>query len=121
MTLALLQTLEDLDAAMTGSATRPLLLFKHSLTCGSSAWAHEELEDFLAAAPVAVDARVVHVQTGRAVSQAIAERFGIRHESPQIFLVVAGQVVWHASHHRIRGREIAAAVSRAVATGPDRS
>src|SRR5512137_2238912 len=108
MRLTVLSTAAEFDAAVAASAGRPLLLLKHSLSCGTSAYAHEEVEDFLAQPPCPVDAYVVHVQTGRAVSNAVAERFGIRHESPQLFLIGDGRVVWHASHHRITRREIAA-------------
>ena len=118
MRLTALSTTEELEAAVTASAGRPLLLLKHSLTCGTSAYAREEVEDFLAQPQCPIDAYVVHVQTGRAVSNAVAERFGIRHESPQLFLIVDGRVVWHASHHRITRREIAAALDRHVAAPP---
>jgi bacillithiol system protein YtxJ len=115
MKITALSTAAELDAAVAASAGRPLLLLKHSLTCGTSAYAHEEFEDFLSEAGPPVDACVVHVQSGRAVSNAIAERFGIRHQSPQLFLIVDGRVVWHASHHRITRREIAAALDRHAA------
>jgi bacillithiol system protein YtxJ len=114
--LLLLTTLEDLDAAVAASEGRPLLLFKHSLTCGASAHAREEVEAFLSAPAPPADAWVVHVQTGRAISSAIADRFGIRHESPQVLLISKGKVVWHASHYGITRREIAAAVERHLPT-----
>jgi len=120
MKLTVLSTLDGLESALSGSSGRPLLLLKHSLTCGTSAYAHEEFEDFLAEPGPPVDACVVHVQSGRAVSNAIAERFGIRHESPQLLLISNGQVVWHASHHRITRREIAAALARCAAAPPPR-
>ena len=120
MPLKVLSTLDGLESALSGSSGRPLLLLKHSLTCGTSAYAHEEVEDFLAQPPCPIDAFVVHVQAGRAVSNAIAERFGIRHESPQLLLIANGQVVWHASHHRITRRDIAAALNRHVAVPPAR-
>ena len=116
MELNVLTTLGDLDDAIAGSERRPLLLLKHSLTCGTSAYACEEVETFLAEPPGSVEACIVHVQTGRAISNAIANRFGIRHESPQLLLICSGQVVWHASHYRITQREIATAVKRHLAS-----
>ena len=112
MRLRVLTTPDDLDTAVAGSRLRPLLLLKHSLTCGTSTYAHEELEALMAQDAPPADACVVHVQTGRALSNAIAERFGIRHESPQVLLIANGQVVWHASHHRITRREMTAALER---------
>jgi bacillithiol system protein YtxJ len=120
MPLRVLSTLDDFEGAVAGSGDRPLFLFKHSLTCGTSACAREQVEEFLAGPPRPVDAWIVHVQTGRAISDAIADRFGIRHESPQVVLVVAGRAVWHASHHRITQREMAAAVNRHSSAPPTR-
>ena len=120
MGLSVLSTLDDLAAAVAGSGDRPLILLKHSLTCGASAFALEIVEDFLAQPPCPITACVVHVQTGRALSDAIADRFGIRHESPQLLLISNGEVVWHASHYRITRREIAAALDRHVAIPPGR-
>jgi bacillithiol system protein YtxJ len=114
ITLRELRTMEDLDAALAASGGRPLLVFKHSLTCGTSAFAFEELERLAAAPPEAMEIGVVAVQHSRALSQAIAERWQIRHESPQALLVVDGQLRWHASHYRLTREVMADAISRAV-------
>jgi bacillithiol system protein YtxJ len=55
---------------------------------------------------------VVPVQASRDVSAALAERFGIRHESPQVMVVHDGQVVWHGSHFRATAGSITAALER---------
>lgn len=44
---------------------------------------------------------MVTVQTHRAVSNAIAQKLGVRHETPQALLVKSGRVVWSASHFRV--------------------
>ncbi|HSS48947.1 MAG TPA: monothiol bacilliredoxin BrxC family protein, partial [Thermoanaerobaculia bacterium] len=44
---------------------------------------------------------VIEIQVARAVSDALAQRTGVRHESPQIFLLRQGQVAWQASHYGI--------------------
>jgi bacillithiol system protein YtxJ len=41
------------------------------------------------------------VLADRAVARSIAERCGVRHESPQAILFEAGRPVWHASHGAI--------------------
>ena len=43
---------------------------------------------------------LIVVQHARPVSNAVVERFGVRHESPQALLLRDGRVVWHASHWR---------------------
>ena len=73
--------------------------------------AFDELEDFKQDAPP-VDVVIVDVLGHRALSRAIAERFNIRHESPQALLMLGGVIRWHASHYRIT----ADAMRRAVAS-----
>jgi len=41
------------------------------------------------------------VVADRPVARGIAERCGVRHESPQAILFEAGRPVWHASHDAI--------------------
>ena len=74
---------------MGESSTHPVLVFKHSLTCGTSAQALDELADHLehADGPHAHYA-LVTVQTHRDVSTAISARLGIRHETPQALLIM---------------------------------
>lgn len=78
------------------------LLFKHSTRCPISAHAHDEYQEWLAAAGEdrVRTARVLVVEA-RPVSNAIAERLKVRHESPQAILIEDGKVLWHASHHSI--------------------
>lgn len=106
-----LTSLEDLEAAVTGSFIHPVVIFKHSFSCGTSAEAHEELESALEQG-VAGRWYRVDVRASRRVSLAIAERFAIRHESPQLLLLVAGQVRWHASHYRVTRAAIDAALAQ---------
>jgi bacillithiol system protein YtxJ len=43
----------------------------------------------------------VLVREDRPLSLAVAERSGVRHESPQVICLVGGKAVKHASHHEI--------------------
>ena len=96
---------------MGESSAHPVLVFKHSLTCGTSAQALDELADHLehADGPHAQYA-LVTVQTHRDVSTAISTRVGIRHETPQALLIMGGRVVWSASHFRVTAEAIAKAI-----------
>ncbi len=96
-----IRTVADLDAAITSSHQQPALLFKHSVTCGISAVADEQVRQFLETTGAGMLCGLVLVQRARPVSLAIVERFGIRHESPQALLLRDGRVVWHASHWRV--------------------
>jgi thioredoxin 1 len=56
------------------------------------------------------DVHIVILQTDRPVSDAIAERTGIRHESPQAFVLKGGKSIYHASHYDITADDISAAL-----------
>ena len=84
------------------------LLFKHSTTCPISAQAHEEFQAFVK--DTNTSAAIVLVIEDRPVSNQIAEQFGIKHESPQIFLLEDGQVRWNTSHWKITRETLKEAV-----------
>lgn len=119
MTMKRLNTLEDLDAALARAATHPILIFKHSPTCGISAQADEEITTLLADPGWLTEVYVVFVQEGRLVSNEIARRLNVRHASPQVLLVQAGVVLWQTSHFRVTGQSIRAARQRAAAPMPE--
>ena len=103
----------SLDAAIAESAERPVLLFKHSRYCGVSCGALDELQSHIDSAPADVVYRVVTVQTHRPVSDAVAQRLGLRHETPQAILLRDGKVVWNASHFRITATQLDQALPKA--------
>ncbi len=105
-----LTAVEELDAVVAQSATRPTLLFKHSPTCGTSAQAHEEIESLVEDGSVPVDVYLISVRASRAVSNAVAQRFNLRHESPQVLIVRGGALMWNASHFRVTAAGIRAAL-----------
>jgi bacillithiol system protein YtxJ len=106
-----LESSESLADLLERSAARPQLIFKHSLYCGLSGVAFEELQAHLDRPDPSVDYWLVTVQTGRAVSDEVEERLGVRHESPQALLVMDGKVVWNASHRRVTAASLAEAIS----------
>jgi bacillithiol system protein YtxJ len=107
----------DALAAWLGRSHRePVLLFKHSLTCGTSAAAYEELAEYLAGSPGAPPCGMIVVQAHRSLSHEVAATLAVAHHSPQAFLVVDGTARWHASHWRITAAAVAGAVA-AVGVG----
>lgn len=111
-----LTSMAELDAVIASSHQQPVFIFKHSMTCGVSAVADEEVRRFLGTGEAVVCGRVV-VQSARPVSAAIAQRFGLRHESPQVLLVRDGQLVWNASHWKVTADALAGAVRAAAPAG----
>jgi bacillithiol system protein YtxJ len=101
-----LSDLDMLEAAIAESLERPVLLFKHSRTCGISCEALDELQAHLERGGVDAGYKMITVQSHRRVSDGVASRFGIRHETPQAILLRDGRPVWNASHFRITADEL---------------
>jgi monothiol bacilliredoxin len=105
-----LQTIEDLDQALSESGSQPVLFFKHSLTCSISSRALSEFNSYLETADPAVSYHLITVQTARKVSAEAASRLEIEHASPQAMLVCNGRLVWNASHFGITASSIDEAI-----------
>jgi bacillithiol system protein YtxJ len=109
--LTALSDLNMLDAAIAESCERPVLLFKHSRTCGISCEALDELLLHLERADAKAAYKLIVVQSHRPLSDEAAERLGVRHETPQAILLRGGRPVWKASHFRITADELCRALS----------
>lgn len=90
----------ELDALFEKSNEKAVVLFKHSTTCPISHGVYNEISKADA------DINLVVVQKARTVSSAIAEKTGVRHESPQAFVLKNGKVVYHASHYDITAADV---------------
>ena len=96
-----------LEAALAESQQRPVVLFKHSRTCGVSYGALDELQTHIERDGMDAAYKMIVVQSHRGISDTVSTRFGIRHETPQAIVIRDGAVVWKASHFRITADEIA--------------
>ncbi len=108
-----LRTVSDLDRLLAGSPAGPVLIYKHSVECGTSGVALEEIRDLAARPSIGARIGVILVQPARDVSNEVARRFSVRHESPQILLVQDGRVLWHASHYRVTAEAVLSELARA--------
>jgi bacillithiol system protein YtxJ len=96
-----LESIDDLDRLIDRSHDCPVVIFKHSASCGISSGVFDVVDGGLEA-----DVHLVVVQKNRDVSNHIAHRTGIRHESPQAIVLHKGAAVYHASHWDIEPTEI---------------
>jgi bacillithiol system protein YtxJ len=101
MPLKHLSDINELDAAIAESRERPVLLFKHSRTCGISCGALDELRAHVEDDATRAAYRLITVQSHRHLSDEAAARLGVRHETPQAILLRDGRAIWAASHFRI--------------------
>lgn len=90
-----LESEQDLEQAIEESKDSPVMLFKHSTTCSISSTVLSRLERKW---DLDIPAYFLDLRAHRDISQAIAERFDIRHESPQALLIADGKCQFHESH-----------------------
>lgn len=108
-----IETLSRQDADQANAtallARHPLhLIYKHSPYCSLSFVAEEQVRRF-AGEDNTIPVTMIDVIRQRAMSDAIEDATGIRHESPQVLLVRDGSVAWHASHRRVTAIALEAA------------
>lgn len=95
----------QLDAIVEESNTKPVAIFKHSTRCSVSRMAlrHFEsdfdLEDKIT--PYFLD-----LLEHRDISNEIATRFGVEHQSPQLILISRGKSAYDASHNSIEAEDL---------------
>lgn len=94
----------QLEAIKKESNTRPVVIFKHSTRCSISSMAKGRLERSVA--PETVAFYHLDLIRYRALSNKIAEVFGVHHESPQVLLIRNGSCVYDESHNGISMEEI---------------
>ena len=98
---------EQLTDIVRESFEHPVLIFKHSTSCSISAAAKSKLErQWPDAGLGSATLYYLDLLRYRPVSNEIAEKFGIRHESPQLLLIQNGECRYDASHMGIRLSEV---------------
>ncbi len=95
-----INTTEQLDTLFEQSNEKPIVLFKHSLTCPISAGVYQDVSNADA------DINIIIMQKARNVSDAIAQKTGVRHESPQAIILKDGKVVYHAAHYDVTASDV---------------
>lgn len=83
-----------------------IVIFKHSNRCVISSMAWDRLQREWDEQVADLVVYKVDVVANRSLSQEIASRYGVQHESPQILLVKDGKVIYHQSHNGIRVEEL---------------
>lgn len=102
-----LTTTSQLEDIEKESYKHPVVIFKHSTRCSISAAALSRLERSLNVQEIGTTPfYYLDLLQYRDLSSAIAEKFGVHHESPQILILKDGKAIYHASHMAIHYQEI---------------
>jgi bacillithiol system protein YtxJ len=97
----------QLDQLVEDSKSTPVIIFKHSTRCSISQTALNRLERSWEVKPEeGVKMVYLDLLCHRDISNLIAEKFGVVHESPQLLLVQNGQCTFSRTHLAIRLEEV---------------
>ncbi|QOG01450.1 bacillithiol system redox-active protein YtxJ [Flavobacterium sp. MDT1-60] len=95
-----LTNLTQLNDIENMSSVKPIVIFKHSTRCSISRFALKQFEkDY--DLDETIDAFFLDLIEHRDVSNEIASKFGVYHESPQLILIKDGKAVYDVSHSDI--------------------
>lgn len=79
-----------------------VVIFKHSTSCGISRMILKQVESIIGSQnPEQVQYFFLDLLRYRSVSNAIASKFGVIHQSPQMIILDKGEVVYADSHSSI--------------------
>jgi bacillithiol system protein YtxJ len=100
-----LTKVSDLDALVAESTEKPVLIFKHSTRCSVSRMVLKQFENGFTAED-SITPYFLDLLNHRDVSNAIADRFGVYHQSPQLLVIKDGKAIFDASHESIDASDL---------------
>jgi bacillithiol system protein YtxJ len=100
-----LETMEDLDAAEAVSKEKWVVLFKHSTRCSVSRYVLKQFENTFTGSDD-VELYFLDLIEYRLISNEIASRFNVIHQSPQMIVLKNGVAIYNASHESIDANSI---------------
>ncbi|WP_323027060.1 bacillithiol system redox-active protein YtxJ [Gelidibacter japonicus] len=101
-----LNSMEQLDGIVEKSKTKPQFIFKHSTRCGISRMVISRFKNDYQISGNEADLYYLDLLDYRAISNAIADRFQVMHQSPQLVIIKNGVAVAHESHSGINNIDV---------------
>lgn len=95
-----LESMAQLDEILTNSNTKKQAIFKHSTRCGISSMVIKQFEN-QTDENNNLDLYYLDLLRFRDISNAIAVKFNVQHQSPQLIVIKDESVLAHDSHHGI--------------------
>ena len=96
-----LESEKDLDSAIERSTQQKVLIFKHSTRCFISKTVLRNFEKQMLDSDKNYAYYFLDLLANRPISNEIASRFDVVHQSPQLIVLENGKVVHNASHQHI--------------------
>jgi bacillithiol system protein YtxJ len=98
-----LTTIEQFNDIVEKSRTKTQAIFKHSTRCGISS---SVLKQFEKQRNTTIEFHYLDLLKYRDISNDIASRFNVIHQSPQLLVIKNGVVVAHDAHYDIMGMDL---------------
>jgi bacillithiol system protein YtxJ len=96
-----LTQMETLEEIAEDSSNQPIAILKHSTSCGISRMVLRQFEQNYNIDPTSVKLYFLDLLSYRDISNKIALRFNVPHQSPQLIVIKDGKSVYDASHSEI--------------------
>lgn len=106
---------EEADAFFQESSPT-VLIYKHSFACSICTFSLLSLERSLGEIIPQAKACFIDVRAERPLSNYIAQKSGVVHQSPQAIILYKGQAFWHGSHGEVRAEFVLDALSELLKT-----
>ncbi|MFD2516293.1 bacillithiol system redox-active protein YtxJ [Salinimicrobium flavum] len=98
-----LTEMDQLDNIEEESTGKTVVIFKHSTRCGISRMVLSNFErEFGEKETSDLKLYFLDLLANRDISGEVANRFNVRHESPQMLIIKEKTVVHHSSHHSVK-------------------
>jgi len=98
--------LEEIIRLSSDPNVSAVAIYKHSTRCGTCHLVQARLERTWSYDPQKVPLYFLDLLAHRNVSNAVAERFHVEHESPQLLLIKNGKCIYHTSHTAINAGDV---------------
>jgi bacillithiol system protein YtxJ len=105
-----LTDVNQLDAILEESKNQPVAIFKHSTSCGISHHVKSTLEEDWDFDEKEVKVYYLDLLAYRPISNEVARKFNVIHQSPQFILIKNGEAIKDWSHYSISNKTIRKAV-----------
>ncbi len=101
MNWIILSDMSQLNEIINASIEKPIIIFKHSTRCSVSRMALKQFENEYDISEKEASAYFLDLLNYRDISNEIALRFKIQHQSPQVILIKDGTATYTVSHSDI--------------------
>lgn len=105
-----LESLEQLEQVEAESFNQPVAILKHSTSCGISRMVLRQFEKEYDLEEGTVKLYFLDLLRFREISNKIASKFNVPHESPQLLILKDGKVVHDSSHSAIEVNSLKMAI-----------